>query len=90
MLNRRRFTKLLGATAVSGLAAPALISPAFAQGAAPTLGRGNYLIRNGAVITVDPARPVLPRADVHVRNGRIEAVGPDLRPRAPRSSMPPT
>jgi len=37
MLNRRRFTKLLGATALSGMAAPALISPAFAQGAASAL-----------------------------------------------------
>ena len=78
MLNRRRFAKLLGATAMSGMAAPALISPAFAQGAAPALARGNYLIRNGDVITVDQARPVLPRADVHVRNGQIEAIGPDL------------
>jgi cytosine/adenosine deaminase-related metal-dependent hydrolase len=77
MLNRRRFTKLLGATAMSGLAAPALIKPSFAQGAAAPLPRGNYLIKNGAVITVDAAG-VLPRADVHVRDGRIEAVGLDL------------
>ena len=78
MLNRRRFTGLLGATALGGVAAPALIKPSFSQGAAALLPRGNYLIKNGAVITVDPARPVLPRADVHVRDGRIEAVGPDL------------
>ena len=31
MLDRRRFTALLGATALSGLAAPALIKPSFAQ-----------------------------------------------------------
>ena len=42
------------------------------------MARGNYLIKNGAVITVDPALGVLPRADVHVRDGRIEAIGPDL------------
>ena len=48
-----------------------------AQGAAPTVARGTYLIRNGAVITVDKAG-VLPRADILVRDGRIEAVGPDL------------
>jgi 5-methylthioadenosine/S-adenosylhomocysteine deaminase len=78
MLNRRTFGTLLGATALSGLAAPALITRSFAQGAAPAVPRGNYLIRNGAVITVDPALGVLPRADVLVRNGRIEAVGPDL------------
>jgi 5-methylthioadenosine/S-adenosylhomocysteine deaminase len=78
MLNRRRFAKLLSATALSGLAAPALIKPSFGQAAAPRLQpRGNYLIKNGAVITVDAAG-VFPRADVHVRDGRIEAVGPDL------------
>ena len=79
MLNRRRFTGLLGATALSGLAASVLTSPSFAQGAAaPAVARGHYLIKNGAVITVDPATGVLPRGDVHVRDGRIEAVGPDL------------
>lgn len=40
--------------------------------------RGAYLIRNGAVITVDPAIGTLPRADVLIRNGVIEAVGPSL------------
>ena len=78
MLNRRTFGTLLGATALSGVAAPASITRSFAQGAAPTVPRGNYLIRNGAVITVDPALGTLPRADIHVRNGRIEAIGPDL------------
>jgi 5-methylthioadenosine/S-adenosylhomocysteine deaminase len=77
MMNRRRFGQLLGATALTGLGAMA-VSPAFAQGATPAVPRGHYLIKNGAVITVDPARPVLPRADVHVRDGRIEAIGPDL------------
>ena len=78
MLSRRRFAKFVGATALSGLAAPALISRSFGQGLAPTVPRGNYLIKNGAVITVDPALGVLARADVHVNNGRIEAIGPDL------------
>src|SRR6187455_150621 len=77
MLNRRRFGGLLGATAISGLSAPALIRPSFAQATAPLLPRGNYVIKSGAVITVDAAG-VLPRADVHVNNGRIEAVGPNL------------
>ena len=60
MLDRRTF--LLGATALAGVAAPGLVSPAMAQGAPPTAARGTYLIRNGAVITVDKAG-VLPRAD---------------------------
>jgi 5-methylthioadenosine/S-adenosylhomocysteine deaminase len=77
MLNRRTFTRLFGATALAGVTAPAIISPARAQGAPPAAARGTYLIRNGAVITVDKAG-VLPRADILVRDGRIEAVGPDL------------
>jgi 5-methylthioadenosine/S-adenosylhomocysteine deaminase len=40
--------------------------------------RGAYLIKNGAVITVDPKLGTLPEADVLVRNGVIEAVGPNL------------
>jgi 5-methylthioadenosine/S-adenosylhomocysteine deaminase len=79
MLNRRRFTSLVGATALSAMPAPALTGRSFAQGAAAPVSRGNYLIKNGAVITVDPLRGVLPRADVHVRDGRIEAIGPDLQ-----------
>ncbi len=79
MLNRRRFANLVGATALSAVSAPALIRRSFAQGTAAPVARGHYLIKNGAVITVDPLRGVLPRADVHVRDGRIEAIGPDLQ-----------
>src|SRR6516162_9220379 len=78
MLDRRRFASLFGTTALASLAAPARISRAFAQGAAPAVLRGNYLIKNAAVITVDRALGVLPRADIHVNNGRIEAIRPDL------------
>jgi hypothetical protein len=49
MLDRRRFASLFGTTALASLAAPARISRAFAQGAAPAVPRGNYLIKNGAV-----------------------------------------
>jgi 5-methylthioadenosine/S-adenosylhomocysteine deaminase len=77
MLSRRTFTSLLGATALTGVTAPAIISSALGQGAAPMAARGTYLIRDGAVITVDKAG-VLPRADILVRDGRIEAIGPGL------------
>jgi cytosine/adenosine deaminase-related metal-dependent hydrolase len=40
--------------------------------------RGSYLIKGGAVITVDRSLGTLPRADVIVRDGKIEAVGKDL------------
>ena len=43
---------------------------------APT--RGTYLIKNGAVITVDPNIGTLAKGDVLVRNGVIEAVGQNL------------
>lgn len=40
--------------------------------------RGNYLVKNGAVITVDPKLGTLPKADVLVRNGAIAKVGENL------------
>jgi 5-methylthioadenosine/S-adenosylhomocysteine deaminase len=80
MLNRRDLTKLLGATALTSLAAPAIIRSAAGQTAptTPPIQRGNYLIKNGSVVTVDPSLGVLPRGDVLVRNGRIEQIGTDL------------
>ncbi len=42
------------------------------------ISRGDYLIRNGAVITVDPDRGTLPNADVLVRDGTIQEIGADL------------
>src|SRR5262249_42369707 len=75
---RRSFSAALGTTALGALSAPAFVAPARSQGAAPALSRGAYLIKGGAVITVDRTLGVLPRADVLVRDGRIEAIGPDL------------
>jgi 5-methylthioadenosine/S-adenosylhomocysteine deaminase len=40
--------------------------------------RGEFVVRNAVVLTMDPAIPHLPRGDVHVRNGTIVAVGVDL------------
>ena len=80
MYTRRAFGKLMGVTALGcGCGAAGFIAPAAAQGGAQGApARGVYLIRNGAVLTVDPVLGTLPRADVLVRNGRIEAVGPGL------------
>lgn len=75
MLNRRTFTKLLAATALSS---GNLVAQAIAQDGRSPVARGTYLIKGGAVVTVDPALGTLPRADVLVREGRIEAIGADL------------
>jgi 5-methylthioadenosine/S-adenosylhomocysteine deaminase len=40
--------------------------------------RGSYLIKGGAVITVDPKLGTLPKADIIVRDGTIAEVGSDL------------
>jgi cytosine/adenosine deaminase-related metal-dependent hydrolase len=78
MLDRRRFSTLLGATALGSLATPATLRLSLAQGTTQVPARGHYLIKGGAVVTVDSALGVLPRGDVHVRDGRIEAVAPDV------------
>jgi len=45
---------------------------------AEQLERGTYLIKGGAVITVDPALGTLPKADIRVHDGAITAVAADL------------
>jgi 5-methylthioadenosine/S-adenosylhomocysteine deaminase len=80
MLTRRTFAKFMGASTLAscGYAAPAFIAQTVAQPASMSISRGTYLIKNGAVITVDATIGVLPRGDVLVRNGRIEAIGANL------------
>ena len=86
MLTRRTFATRFGATLLGATALGGVIPSrfAFAQGAPASPARGNYLIKNGAVITVDAALGTLPRADVLVRNGRIERSAPTWPRPAPR------
>ena len=81
-MDRRYFTKLIGTVAMSSMAAPALVLPARAMSAEmfkpKATRRGTYLIKNGAIITVDPSHGTLPRADIVVRNGIIEQIGENL------------
>jgi 5-methylthioadenosine/S-adenosylhomocysteine deaminase len=46
------------------------------------MARGGVLIKNGALITVDPALGVLPRADILVRDGRIDQISSAIPPPA--------
>jgi 5-methylthioadenosine/S-adenosylhomocysteine deaminase len=78
MLTRRALAKLVVAAALSGGLPFGPATQAFAQGAAGPSRRGAYLIKNGAVVTVDAALGTLPRADVLVRDGSIAGIGPDL------------
>jgi 5-methylthioadenosine/S-adenosylhomocysteine deaminase len=41
--------------------------------------RGEYLLRNAYVITMDPVLGDIPTGSVHVRNGEIVAVGADIK-----------
>ncbi len=41
-------------------------------------GRGEFVVRSGYVLTMDPRLGDLPTGDVHVRNGQIIAVGPNI------------
>jgi cytosine/adenosine deaminase-related metal-dependent hydrolase len=59
---------LLASRSVAAAAGPASQLPA----------RGEYLVRNGYVLTMDPHLGDIPQGDVHVRNGQIVAVGPHL------------
>jgi len=68
---RRDFLCLLAATGAPAFAAAGPLRPKVA--------RGHYLIRNGALITVDRALGVMPRADILVRNGVIERIGRGLQ-----------
>jgi cytosine/adenosine deaminase-related metal-dependent hydrolase len=41
-------------------------------------GRGEFVVRDAYVVTMDPKLGDIPRGDVHVRNGAIVAVGPKI------------
>jgi 5-methylthioadenosine/S-adenosylhomocysteine deaminase len=77
--SRRRI--LQGSAALGALgwtrlnATPAFAAPA----AAPRLpARGNFVIRNGYVMTMEPGTPDIKDGDVHVKDGVIVAVGAKL------------
>ena len=50
-----------------------------AGGAGRLPARGEYLVRNGYVLTMDEGLRDIPGGDVHVRNGQIVAVGKALK-----------
>jgi cytosine/adenosine deaminase-related metal-dependent hydrolase len=73
----RREALALGAATVGSLLAP---ERAHTQAPPPdsAAGAGDFLIRGGHVVSVDPAIGELTRGDVHIRQGAIAAVGEDV------------
>src|SRR6266545_7418860 len=83
-INRRSFLQAAAAVGSVGLAACATTSQQASRlwSADRTSGklppRGEFVVRNAYVVTMDPKLGDLPNADVHVRNGALVAVGPKL------------
>ena len=80
-MNRRAFLSgaaALGVTARADKAGGAAESNA-GRGAFKLPARGEFIIRGGYVMTMDPTLGDIARGDVHVKNGAIAAVGAGLK-----------
>lgn len=77
-VTRREVLSLLGASAVGGAIPGGVAFAAQAPNSPASNAQGEFLIRGGQVVSVDPAIGTLARADVHIRDGVIQAVGPNL------------
>ena len=77
-LNRREF---LGAATTIGVASLVGCAPARRVEERPIgrlPARGEFVVRNAQVLTMDPSLGDLSRGDIHVRDGEIIAVGAEL------------
>jgi 5-methylthioadenosine/S-adenosylhomocysteine deaminase len=83
ILTRRRLlcgAAAVGAVGLTGLSfGPAGAQQARAAGAPKLPARGNFVIRNAYVMTMEKDPGDIPDADVHVRDGEIVAVGQKLK-----------
>jgi 5-methylthioadenosine/S-adenosylhomocysteine deaminase len=83
-LSRRGFLGALTALGSISLSACATNSKQASRALAAdrTVGqlppRGEFVVRNAYVVTMDPQLGDIPRGDVHMRNGALVAVGPNL------------
>jgi 5-methylthioadenosine/S-adenosylhomocysteine deaminase len=79
-ISRRQLLGAAAALSVAGLAprrgeARAASRRRSAPAAAQLPARGEFVVRDAYVLTMDPALGDLPRGDIHVRDGAIVAVG---------------
>lgn len=75
---RRRLLEGVGAVAMLAAVRPVRATAAIANGNRADTTRGEFVVRDAAVLTMDPALGDLAHGDIHVRNGAIVAVGPNL------------
>ena len=77
-INRRGFLGAVAALGTASLAGCTSSRRAAGRPAGQLPARGEFVVRNAYVLTMDPALGDLPRGDIHVRNGEIVAVGSEL------------
>jgi 5-methylthioadenosine/S-adenosylhomocysteine deaminase len=79
-MNRRGLFKWAGGVAATVALADSRTAMAQSAGAPRRLpaARGEFIIRNGHVLTMEPDLGDFPSGDVHVRDGTVVAVGPNL------------
>ena len=73
-----RRTLLGGVLAGSAIAHELAAPKAWAQATPSLPARGEFVIRGGYILTIDPSVPDLPVGDVHVRNGEIVAIAANI------------
>ncbi len=78
-LNRRQFVKTATAFAAASAIERSAFSAQAKKAAAPLPARGEFLIRDAYVMTMDPQLGDIPGGDVHVKNGAIIAVGKSIQ-----------
>src|SRR4051812_31666920 len=75
-IGRREFLKTAAAVAAAGTSGCATLGASMGAGGLPS--RGEFVVRNAYVLSMDAKIGDLPQGDVHVRNGQIVAVGANL------------
>src|SRR6188768_2992870 len=84
IISRRDFIGAVTVLSAAGLAACSATSRQSSRlwAADRTSGmlppRGEFVVRNAYVVTMDPKLGDIPNGDVHVRDGALVAVGPNL------------
>ncbi|MDB5532067.1 MAG: cytosine deaminase-like metal-dependent hydrolase, partial [Hyphomicrobiales bacterium] len=79
-VSRRKMMQVVAAASAAAATPSPLLAQAPAPGAVSTAlpQRGEFVIRNAVVLTMDPSLGDIPKGDIHVRDGAIVAIGTNL------------